>query len=252
MIYLAAWFVGLVLLATLMVRALRAGFVSAYSLFYVYVCFVFLTSSFLLVAYLQKSRSYSSFYWPIEAIGALLGCGVVWEIYRGALGRFPGAARMARNALLLILAIVLSRVIANVLDRAAWWPSATMIEVERDLRAAQAVVLIGLVLVLLLYRIPLGRNLWGMALGYGLLIGTNLITLALRAFFGQSFQTAWRYLQPISYLAVLATWCATLWSYHPAPQSATHKIENDYALLAAVTRRSLLQVRSYLKRATGL
>ncbi|HVH72046.1 MAG TPA: hypothetical protein VNB49_13160 [Candidatus Dormibacteraeota bacterium] len=198
--------------------------------------------------YLAKPKYYARFYWYVEFVGVMLGCGVVWEIYRRALAHFPGAAQMARNVLLFILLMVLSKALVDTWNGAAWWAT-TAVELERNLRAVQAAVLIGFLMIAAFYRIPLGQNLWGMLLGYGLLISSSVIILAFRILLGASFQTAWRYLQPLSYLTVLYIWCTTLWSYKIAPlPKAEPKIEQDYQLLAAATRKGLLQARAYLAR----
>ena len=250
MLSVAIWSAGLVLMAVQLVRACAAKLVSKYALFYVYLSFVLATSSALLLFYLAKSRYYRDLYWYVEFLGAALGCAVVWEIYRGALARFPGAARMARNVLVFLFALVVSKVVADAWRGAVRWPFGTMVELERDLRGVQGGALIGLMAVVGFYRIPLGRNLWGMTLGYALLVGSNMITLTLRVLFGYSFQKAWVYLQPVSYLAVLCVWCISLWSYKPAALAARDpKIEQDYKLLANTTSRALIQAGTQLRKA---
>jgi hypothetical protein len=250
MLTLAIWSVGLILIAVQLARAVTERIVFRYPLFYVYLSFVLLTSSCLLLIYLKKPTYYGALYWYIEFFGVALGCGVVWEIYRSALGRFPGAARLARNLLILVLVLVLSRAIADGFRSTIRWPHETTVALERDLRGVQGGALIGLVTIIGVYRIPLGANLWGMMLGYGLLVSSNLITLSLRGLLGNGFQTAWVYLQPISYLAVLGIWCAALWSYKPILLPAgDHKIEQDYQLLAQKTSGALLEAGTYLRRA---
>ncbi len=203
-----------------------------------------------LVIYLAEPTFYRSFYWHTQPLSVFVGCVVVWEIYRRALGRFPGAARMARNLLVLILLILVAKVLANIPNVSAGWLTGTTAELERNLRAVQAVMLMGLITVIGSYRIPLGRNLWGMLLGYGLFVSTSVINLTLRVLLGDSFQTVWQYLQPILYLTVLCVWCVTLWSYQATPLPETEpKIEHDYQLLAAATKKSLVRARAYLGRA---
>jgi hypothetical protein len=244
------WVLGLILEGVLLFRAVRGGHFQKYPMFYLYVGCVLVQSLFLFVICLAEPRYYVSFYWYAEFVSVGLGCGVVWEIYRQALCRFPGAARMARNLLLFVVLMVFSKVLANTWNGRVLWPSGAVVALERDLRTVQAVLLIGLVVVITLYRIPLGRNLWGMMLGYGLFIGTSVITLALRVLLGDSFQTAWIYIQPMSYLTVLCIWCITLWSYKTVlVPTAERTIEQDYQLLAGTTRKGLLEARAYLGRA---
>jgi hypothetical protein len=253
MFSLTVWVTTLALEILLLFRATRGGFLTKYVLFYVYVNFVLCLSSVRLVIYLAEPTYYRSFYWHTQSLSVFVGCLVVWEIYWRALGRFPGAARMARNLLLLVSLIVVAKVLDNTANLPAVWLTVTTAELERNLRAVQAVLLMSLVVVIAFYRIPLGRNLWGMLLGYAMFIGTSVINLTLRVILGDSFQGVWQYLQPLFYLAVLCVWCLTLWSYKTAAQPKTEpKIEQDYQLLVAATRKCLLQARIYLGRATRL
>jgi hypothetical protein len=248
---LVMWVSGLVLEGLLFARALTGSFVRKYALFYSYVGWVLTLSSVRLVIYLAEPKYYRPFYWFTEPLSVLIGCAVLWEIYRQALGRYPGAGRMARNLLLFFLLMVFSKVLVNAWNGHGWWQDWMTAELERNMRTVQAILLIALVLVLAHYAIPLGRNLKGMILGYAFFISTSVINLTSRIFLGGSFQKWWQYLQPIFYLAVLSVWCLTLWSYQAAPLPRTEpKIEGDYQLLAARTRERLLLIRAYLRRAT--
>ena len=248
MFSLAIWLTTLALEALVLLRALKQRFLREYRLFYVYMGCVFFQSFALLVVYLAKPMYYARLYWYVEFVGVALGCGVVWDIHRRALGRFQGAAQMARNILMFTLLLVFSKVLVDAWNGVFLWTTA-VVELERNLRAAQAAVLIGFLIIVAFYRIPLGQNLWGMMLGYGLLISSSVIILAFRIVLGDPFQTAWHYLQPLFYLTVLCIWCTTLWSYRIAPMpKAEPKIEQDFQLLAAATRKGLLQTRTYLAR----
>jgi hypothetical protein len=252
MLSLTIWGIGLLLMALVVFRACHQEFLLKYPGFFLYLIFVLVKSSSLLFVYLARPSLYARAYWSwhAEFVSALLGCAVVWEVYRGVLGRFPGAARMARNALIAVFVFVLSKAIADGWNGSAWWSTGTVIELERNLRGVQAGALIGLIVVIVLYRIPMGRNLGGMMLGYGLMISSNVVTLTLRARFGDPFQNLWRYLQPISYLVALVIWCLALWSYKAPPVAQRDaKIEEDYQVLVDTTTNGLLKARSYVKRA---
>ena len=250
MFSLAIWFLTLAVEAALLVRAVTAGFLRKYILFYSYLSWVLALSSVRLIIYLAQPASYRVFYWYTQPLSVLVGCALIWEIYRQALGRYPGAGRMARNLLLCFVLMVLSKILVNAWNGSVWWQAETTAELERNMRTVQGILLIALILVLAHYGIPLGRNLKGMILGYGLFISTSVIDLTLRLLLGDSFQKSWQYLQPIFYLVVLTVWGFTLWSYQTVPLPATEpEIEADYQLLAAKTRKRLHQVRTYLTRA---
>lgn len=176
-------------------------------------------------------------------------CAVVWEVYKIALARYPGASRVARNVVLFLFIFAIGRVIVQVWNSPTRTPGATTLQTELDLRGVQAATLAGLVALFAYYAIPLGRNLKGIIYGYGFFLGTRLLNLELRDYLGSGFQHAWQYTSAASYLAVLVVWCWTLRSYVPVPEPDPEPcLEADYEALVAVTRAKLDAVRARLMR----
>lgn len=236
--------------AVLLLRAVRGRFFAKYSLFYAYLLWVLLRSLAGFYVMLRHPGLYPSFYWDTQFIDTLMGCGIIFELYRQGLVHYPGAARMARNVLAFIFAIVISKVLANALSGPLLSPGPIAYDLERNLRMVQSVFLIALFALFYYYAIPLGRNLRGMMLGYGLFLGTSVINLTFRTQLGPAFQVWWTYLQPLSYVLVLAIWCPALWACVPMPLPApASKLEYDYQLLSAGTRRRVAVVRNYLSKA---
>ena len=244
----SVWVLGVALESLLLVRAVASRWWRRYPFFFTYVASVFVQEVSLLVIFLLKSKYYASFYWYGEFISLLIGCAVSWEIFRLVLGRFPGAGRMARNVLLFALIMVCTKCVVDAWNGSAPLPS-TAIELERNLRAIQAVSLIVLAVFTTYYAIPMGRNIKGIFVGYGLFIGTSVMTLTLLASLGETFQTVWVFLQPFCYAAVLGIWCTTLWKYEDGRQLESQaKIEEDYQSLVLVARKGLLQARTFLSK----
>ena len=237
-------------MSVLLARAVQGNFRKQYKLFYLYLGCVFLRSLSLFAIYHLWPKLYASAYWYTQLFSALLGCGIVWEVYKIALSRYPGAARMARNVLLFLFLISISRIFVNAWNSPNWLPEKTTVETERDLRAVQAALLMGLIALLAYYAIPLGRNLKGLIFGYSIFLGSSLIQLTLRNNLGDSFQYWWQYLQPIAYVSVLLIWCKALWSYAPNPEPGIEpRLEADYQSLASATMRRLSSAQSYLLKA---
>lgn len=246
---LCLWLAGVALESLVLVRALASGWFRKYPFFFAYLASVFIQELFLLVIYLFRFNSYTSVYWFEEFFSLAMGCGVTWEIFRRILGRYPGAGRMARNVLLIALAMVLFKGLVSAWNHDVPWPT-TGIELEGSLRAVQALSLIVLAALSVYYEVPIGRNIKGIFVGYGLFIGTSVLTLTLRGSLGKAFQIAWLFLQPICYMTVLFIWCASLWNYEPAPALESHlKIEEDYQSLILATRKGLIQARALLGKA---
>ena len=88
---LAEWYVELIMLSALLYRALRERLLRAYPVFYAYIGFVLLSSLALLRLSAGSRQAYALAYWTSELTSALLGVGVIWEIYGSALaGRRSG------------------------------------------------------------------------------------------------------------------------------------------------------------------
>jgi len=246
----AIWLTALILEAVLLVRAIQGAFLRRYLLFYLYLCSVLLIDLTIFPVYRWFPRAYPYAYWYSQFFLVASGCAVVWEIYRVALKPYPGAARMAKNVLAFLFVVSFSRIVVKAWTDPRGFPGGTTLETERDLRVVQSALLLGLVALLSYYAVPVGKNLKGMILGFGVFLGTSLVNLTARSYFGETFQKAWLYIQPLSYLAVLGIWVVTLWSYAPAPEPpAESRLEVSYQTLLASTRRRFASTRTRVARA---
>lgn len=243
------WWLGMALEVALLVRGVRHNLAKAYPIFYTYIAYVLVESLLRFWAYVWHPALYGLFYWSTQFVSVIVGYGVVWEICRQALSRYPGTFRMARNAIALIFVVVISKVLGNSLNGEGWSLAKTTADLERDSRTVQAFIILAIIGLLAHYRIRTGRNLRGMMLGYGFFIGTSVVTLTVRSYLGYGFQIWWQYLQPAAYVLVLLVWCVTLWSYQPNPEpEGETRIEQDYQALVHATRQRFRQVRARVGR----
>jgi hypothetical protein len=243
------WWGGIVLEAFLLVRCVRGRFYREYPGFFSYIAVVLL-ASILRYSERQNPSTYALVYWYSQVVSLVAGYVVILEIYRRALRDYPGAARMAQTLLMAIFVLVISKAVFASAGSTGWSIARTCEELEHDLRAVQATVLIAILGLLAYYRIPLGRNLKGILLGYGIFVGMSVTLLTLRFGFGDRLPLVYRYLPAWIYLAVLMIWCTALWSYHAIPVPETKPgLERDYQSLALGTRRLLIHARTHLTRA---
>jgi len=244
------WAIGVSLEVLVLLRGARGRLIIRFPLFYTYLAFVLLNDLFMFVAYRTSSATYARIYWPTQFLGLVIGCAIIFEIYRVGLKAFPGTARMARNLLLFVFAMVFAKAIVNGLDGVSLRSAASNLELERNLRVVQSCALLALVAVFLLYAIPLSRNLKGILLGYGIFLGVSVVQLTFMNLLGVKIEAIWPYLQPVSYLLILAVWAAALWSRSEEPE-ANRKIvlEDDYRRLVSATRRRFRESGSALGKA---
>ena len=244
------WWSGNLLMTTILARSSIGGFFRKYVIFYVYLGWVLLDSLVSFYVYVVNPGAYVSLYWYTEFLSLALGYTVIWEISRQALADYPGVGRMARTVLLFFFVMVLARALTGPLGDQASYSTKLLALLERDLRAVQALLLAGIVGLLAYYRIPVGLNLKGMTLGYGVFVGASVINLTLGSYLGDQFQPWWQYLQPTAYFLGLLIWTTSLWAYHPNPRPAFEvELEGDYELLRAHVGKAVTGARGYLLRA---
>ena len=199
-----------------LLRGFRAAILDKYPLFYIQAAFVLFSFTLLYFYDRRQPALYARAYWPLQFLTMLVACGMILEILRQ--GLFPlersrQCTTVIRGALFLAIAcFVIVYVVVNLKNLAM---EETLIGLERDFRAGQALLLLGIGGVIVYHRVPLGRNLKSMLIGYGLYVGTSLIILALRVYMGLRINAIWHIIQPLSYDVGLVVWTVGLWSYFP-------------------------------------
>jgi hypothetical protein len=241
------FWISFALESAILLRGLQAKLLGRFSLFYGYLAYVLLVSS---VEYFTYSMSlYEPVYWAFEFSSALIGCAIIFELYRQSLRPYPLLASMANKVMLFVVALVVARVLAGITWAASQDWQATARLLERDLRITQAIFLCGLLLLVVYYSVAMGRNLKGLTIGYGLFLALSIAALTLRAIVGDSFHSTLMTLEPASYDAVLCVWLVSLWVKDPVTErSPSTKLDQDYAQLVAATRKRLAQTEEQLIR----
>ncbi len=254
MLSFLVWPAGLLLELLLLVRSVQTKTFTKYIYFYAYISCVFIVSAGLFVWH-SKLEFYEAWYWPTQFATLAMGCGVVLEIVRQALAAYPGAERIARWASWAVFIVTFCFVEWRVASRAVWSTAAATVELERDLRVIEALVLATVLAIVFYYRIELGKNVAGMIVGFGAYVGVSLTALALRSFLGSSFDAIWGVLQTAAYFFALIVWTITLWSYKPNPgppdPPTTGRDDGGYDALVHGTRAHLESVRSNLRGVAG-
>jgi hypothetical protein len=230
-------------------RGFRGRVLSKYLLFYIYIFCVLGASVpgyFLYSLYASDSPLYRDWYWGAQLTTLVVAYGILLEIFKHVLSPYPGAERFARVVGLFVLGVIFCFALVYPLLMSQHSSPGTIVEFERDLRTVQAIFLFAVMAVVSYYGIAIGRNMRGMIFGYGLYIGTSLVSLAVRSYAGTGFDEAWKIIQPSSYLISLVVWLAALWSYHPNPVAESPVgLEADYEAFAARIRRMMGTMRAY-------
>lgn len=240
----------IVLEGWLLARAARTKLFKKFPLFYFYVAWVLARDLLGTPVYTHYPSFYSSFYWSTEFLLAAISYGVLMEIYSGSLKNYPGVAKFFRVFLLIMFFVVVAKVGIGSLNNLQLSFGRAVVELEDGLRQLQAVLLSCLLLLFVYYKIPLGRNLRGIVLGYSVLVGTDVITLTFAFHPTDGFASMMRQSEPTFYAISLIIWLLTLWA--PSAEivsDVSYGIEEHYEHLARETRMMLLRARAHLARA---
>lgn len=90
----------------------------------------------------------------------------------------------------------------------------------------------GLIVIVILFaaryfRLPLGRNVAGMVLGFAFYLTVSIVTFTAAIYYGKElFENLMSWLWPLSYDLCLLVWAVALWRYEPVPVPQRISVES--------------------------
>jgi hypothetical protein len=250
MLTLTIWWATIVLELAILLRAFKTGAFKEFPSFCIYLGCVLLSSASGYVVYRMRPLQYQYWYWTWEFVCVIAGYNVVLEIVERGLASHDGARKILRNVALWGFAVIVAFVAIHSMLFRHSNALISSVEVERDLRTAEALLLAAVMGVVAYYGIAIGRSLKGIVVGYGLCVATIVITHSMRSFLGAWFQDYFSAIRSWSYLLSLLIWTYALWSYQPSP--APKRLGDsgpDYDALAMTTKEAVETVREQLGKA---
>jgi hypothetical protein len=243
------WLGGLLVEGVILVRSIQGKSFAKYSLFYVYIASVLVKSMFLYVVSIARPSLNVTVYWPAQFITLSLGCGVIFEISRHVFAQHVSLDRFARWTMLTTFGLIFVLVAIHAFLLPRWNLAANTADLERDLRIAQAIVLMTILFLTGYYGIEIGKNIRGMILGFGVYVGASVLSLTIRLLVGPRFSSAWQVIQSSAYFVALSIWAVALWSYEAEPAAGPPSISGgEYQILAGRTQRVLGWINEHLDR----
>jgi hypothetical protein len=243
------WWTAIALELAILLRGGPTGLLKKYPLFHGYIGCVLAKEIIGLLTHSFTPNLYAPVYWPTELATILASYAVMIEIFRWSTRHKPGIRRLTQNALLIVFALTAAYASSDLLHGGSSSFLRAIVDLGRDLRYIEAAILLMMLWLFMRYRIPLGRNLAGLLIGYSFWVGVNVINLAFLLEHGNEFSIFLRSLLPATYVVTLGIWCVTLWSVYPEPvEPAETAIERDYTLLAARTQAILARTSTRLGR----
>lgn len=216
--------VGVLIEVVLLWRILHARLWRYFPYFSVYIVYLSLETIVFVALLVFWPKFYPATYWIDETITMLFWFLLIWEVFRQA---FSGRTQMFRivSRILIGILCVLALTYA-VLGGGAYMHRLGFI--LPDLRRQIGMVQLALLAVVLVtsryYGIALTRNVWGMALGFGVYASVSVINFADYELRG-AFATYVLYLRPVSFIAMIAVWTWAFWEYTPAERVLTQGVD---------------------------
>jgi hypothetical protein len=246
------WTAGLALELLILLRFLTCRLYRHYPLFFGYMALVCTSSVILWPIYRVHPAAYANSFWALQFLTLLAGFGVMLELVQKSFQNYPGAKAFATAVLVMMFAILCGYFSHKLLATRPSSAGESFSDLERDFRVLQVIVLAGILVVISYYRIDIGRNLKGIVSGFGLYVGSTILSQAIRTFAGPSFDRGWETIQPYTYFVALLIWAVALWSYAPVPvPQSSLGLEHDYEALANGTKERLGAIRADVGRAEG-
>jgi hypothetical protein len=222
----------MVLEVLLICRLILGRFWQHYPYFFVYVAF-FVAQTVALIAILRWAPAeYRTWYWGSGFANLGLRFFVVGEVYRHTFPANSSLRRMVSGGLTVVGMMVSTIVVAmlwgiEVYGKSHLWNLA----LERSFGFAQAVLILMILTVARYYHVPLGKNVWGIAIAFGMY---SSVIIANSAFvdIAHSFLPYWQILAPFSSVMMLSIWLWCTWSYAPNPVVTAEEIAAQQADLS--------------------
>lgn len=198
-----------------------------FPIFVTYSSSIFLGGLVLFVTYLSHPSRGVWFwaYWTNEAVGLLLGLGVVYEIFRHLIMPYPGLRRFASTlflAAIILLFVFVGCVLASPQSNAKDFQVMRTLLVTSE---AARMLEVGLLFCVFLFASVFGLHwrqyVFGVALGLGFFTVVELVRVAMRVHFGMQSSHFFDMVRMVSFNLGLLIWIG----YILAPELATSPSE---------------------------
>jgi hypothetical protein len=219
------FFLGVALEGMVVYRLGKGGLWRHYPFFSFYIAFVIIQSLSGIAILHWLPNSYPAWYWRVGSVHICLRFLVIWEVFRHLFPQTSPFRRMvSRQAILGTLALIS-------LSTGMLWAFQTFstshsvyLAMERSFGFVQALLILAVLTMARYYHLPVGRNIWGIAVAFGMYTSLSTATSALVDIKRVSFFPYWHFLSPFSFVAMLGMWTWALWTYAPNQVAVANEI----------------------------
>jgi hypothetical protein len=218
----ASWILGPVLQLTLLAFMVRRKLRLTFPLFFSYILFQLLKSVCLGLVYRFLPGDYFDAYWTGNAVSVFLALLVMDEIWRQLFGNYQGFQKL--GSLLFRWACVLLFLIAVVVATSTQHTNADRViaavfTFDRTMRLMQCGLVFLLVVLSRFVRSIWRRQVFGIALGFGIFASVELILVSILSRYGASHIASISLIKSMAYNVVTLFWIGYVRLASPAPRA---------------------------------
>src|SRR5260370_9919353 len=196
---------------------LRKNLWREYPYFLIYVGWLLTANSTILVTDFYFRSIYPAVYWNIDSIDIVLRLLVVWEVFRQTFPKNSGLYRSLSKGLGIIALALLIFACASFWDYENYASLRSIhLALDRSFGFVQALMILGTLVMARYYGLRCGRNVRGIALGFGAWVSVSTANNAM-ADLTASFLPYFYRLRPLIFVFMLVVWIWALWFYEPHP-----------------------------------
>lgn len=199
---------------------------------FLYVCYTLVIMNLVLFAILKfRPDLYKGSYWQCESISIGLRFFVIWDVFRQTFRTVPTVYRTVSKGLAVLALIPMALSLSSLLTLGSYGRFIhAYFAVERSFDFVQGFLLLSMLAAARYYGLRLGRNVWGVAVGFGAYLSVSTMIFSMFDL-GVSIEPFMQVLSPLSFVAMLAVWTWALWVYAPNPEIAVDKIRAQKATI---------------------
>jgi hypothetical protein len=246
----AAWVLSLLtypLGVTILVRGGQGRFLSQFPFFYSYLIYLLLSGLAMLIVWQFAPRYFVTLFWLRFFTLVVAEFALLVEIGDHLFQHYPALRALGRLVTFGITGVFFVAYIFPALVEMRPTDVAVLDLVKRSALTKGAII-VALFAVARYYRIHLGWNVTGIALGLAAYLAMHTADFALAEHFGrQAYEQVFRVVGPISHVVSLGIWTFALWRYAPA-QHAEVRVASGGGVLAGTLADRLGRYNAALDR----
>jgi hypothetical protein len=158
---------------------------------------------------------YTKVYWYGEGVNVLLRFFVIWEVFRYVFVKSSVLHEIASRGFMFGVSGMIVLLVAISWGAKNYETSHSVFFASyRTLGLCQAFLILAILVLAQYYNLHLGRNLWGIAVGFGLFSSFSIVNFALIDL-APSLIPYWQLLIPFGFVSMLCMWTWAIWDYSP-------------------------------------